>query len=41
MSNTIRTGECLPIGDGSFSFDGFTLNGSGVVTSINQFVNCQ
>ena len=38
---TIRAGVCLPIEDGSFANDGFTLNGSGVVTSINQFVNCQ
>jgi len=38
---TIRVGVCLPIEEGSFADDGFTLNGSGVVTSINQFVNCQ
>jgi hypothetical protein len=37
----LRTGTCLPFGvDGSYSFDGFTLDGSGVVTSINQLVNC-
>ena len=36
-----RTGTCLPVEDGSYSFDGFTVNGSGVVTSIDQLVNCQ
>jgi hypothetical protein len=36
-----RTGACLPLEDGSFTFDGFTINGSGVVTAINQFISCQ
>lgn len=36
-----RTGGCLPEGDGSYTFDGFEINGSGVVTSIGQLVNCQ
>ena len=34
-------GVCLPEGDGSLSFDGIDINGSGVVTSIGQLVNCQ
>jgi len=36
-----RTGTCLPIEDGSFSNDGYSINNLGVVTAINQFVNCQ
>jgi len=34
-------GACLPIEDGSYSFDGIAINGSGVVTSIGELVNCQ
>jgi hypothetical protein len=36
-----RTGACLPLEDGSFTFDGFTINGSGVVTSVGQLLSCQ